>query len=217
MSMNKFSIGTFLGLLIMTNVRPAIAQNVVIKNSDVLLPDKSEYRGFKLDIDRGLVYPSDPRGVTICRFELQDPETGCVIVIEFYSKENKRNINDAFVDIPHPEKNFKEGSFSKKISAEYIVNYTYFDDLTNQTSGYNVYLSEGTITLHAQAFMAKKKDQYGNLKKNLLTENNMNRVDNIVIKMLDRMTVLGLTSKPKESAPEWAKRQVAERLAKRKQ
>ena len=64
MSINKFSLGTILGLLIITNARFTTAQTI-IKNSDVLLPDKSEYRGFKLDIDRGLLYPSNPRGEII--------------------------------------------------------------------------------------------------------------------------------------------------------
>lgn len=64
--------------------------------------------------------------------------------------------------------------------------------------------------------MTPSKDQFGNKIFLPVDYADIRLVETIVLKMLDRLTVLGLTSKPKESAPEWAKRQVAERLAGRK-
>ncbi|MCX6365139.1 MAG: hypothetical protein NTX57_00285, partial [Armatimonadetes bacterium] len=111
----------------------------------------------------------------------------------------------------------KNGSYSKGIIAEKSWYSIRNNSETGNIDEYALSISEGKVGMTTYISMDSIKDNRGNTITLPINPADIRLLEILVIRMLDRMTVFGLTSKPKESAPEWAKRQVAERLAGRKQ
>lgn len=196
----------------------AFAQTEIL-NADVLLPDRSEYVGFKVvQKTKNLEYPRVKKSGPMYHFELFDQETGRKISASFYFFRENTTQEHVSRYIAHPNGPFIKGTQSKNIEFRNITSKLNFEGADEKIpKSYNVFAYEGKVIIQVGITMSRVTDKFGKVIDYFpLEAKEIYRVDSILEKMLHRMTALGLTSKPKDSAPEWAKKQVADRLAGRK-
>jgi hypothetical protein len=153
------------------------------------------------------------------RFKIFNKNTNLILTFEFASSNKRKKPQDVFSMLPSfpSAESMPERTYSKRNIADHSWYHESYDPEINGIGAASMWFSDGSIGIWCSLFRSPKEYTPGKFVFTTpLTPDEIRFAEDIIIKMLARMTVLGLTSKPKESAPEWAKRQVAERLAGRK-
>jgi hypothetical protein len=191
----------------------------IIENGAVIIPELKEHPQYSFfSHDSPLKNQHLNKSITTLRFNLLNKTSNILITFEFSSSKNKNGNQDVFLMFPGPTKNTDliMNTFSKRKIAAFSCYENWYDSDAKGISTCSFWFSDGAIGIWASISKSPIEDPNGNLIYSPLISRDFLLVEDLVIKMLDRMTVLGLTSRPKESAPEWAKRQVADRIARLK-
>lgn len=176
-----------------------------IENAFTVLPDPNECPNFVMMLSENL--EKIIKGNNVYRIILLHEKTRCNIDIRFFNdvkiKEPIDVLNQFPGSVPLPKEGF--------LSGRKIGQHSWFKKSSVHACSFYVAEKQLGIGVALQRFPPKRGEAPAPLAP--IRAEEIRLAEDIVLKMLDRLTVLGLTSRPKESAPSWAKRQVESRLA----
>lgn len=180
-----------------------------IENAFVILPEKTEYYNFGLiRIDTNL--KKDDPGDFIYRFTIFDEISRCMIKFVFFQDLKIKDPLDILNQFPDSGPLPNEGALSRRKIGQRVWSRRATED------DCHFYVADKQIGVGVFITRVRKIRGKADIPLVPITNDEVRFAEDIVLKMLDRLTVLGLTSRPKESAPDWAKRQVEKRLTSRR-
>jgi hypothetical protein len=179
-----------------------------IENAFTVLPDPKECAEFVMMLSGNL--KKDVIGDNIYRVILFNEETRYNIDIRFFNDAKIKEPINVLNQFPGSGPLPKEGH----LSGRKIGQCNWFKKPYDYACSFYVAEKQIGFGVALQRFPQRRGEPPAPLAP--ISAEELRLAEDIVLKMLDRLTVLGLTSRPKESAPGWAKRQVERRLAGRR-
>jgi hypothetical protein len=185
------------------------------------LPDDSEIMGCKMTLQ----FDKGQDDFTACYFEFTRKSDRLKAQLSITLSPHKKILDNVAVvsGIAGSQEGYliESRSISGRPLGQKILRFT--TDLSGKMFPSEVII-DGSIFFYLQATLPLLRDAKGNLVKGLdgewipqkVSAADWRSLEDKAIKILDRATVLGLTSRPAESAPLWAKEQVAKRRAEQK-
>lgn len=189
---------------------PSAPVGVAVYNAKEMvaaLPVSSDLVGFKLLGITAFDAPSQVPSPVLSRAVIGSTRRSDGFVLNIHvgiSPDEKEALEAPFLMVPSSERHPAEGTFSgRRIGKKAWAT-------PNKRA---LYVVDGRASVVARLSPPFLRDDFNRPYPAALTQEDLLFAENKVIETLHRLRAMGITSESAEGAPEWAKKQVAERLA----